>query len=87
MMSNSTQRRATAEEVQRDASLYILQHLGDRLRAGIPIYDEHYKRWKVPIHSRSLPAEVELGHILLNAYGVVVNAPSRKTVKRTFDQL
>jgi hypothetical protein len=73
--------KVTAEEVRREASRYIVHELGDRLWAGEPTYDERNERWAVPIHSRSLSADVTLGYITLNEQGVVVHAPSRRDVQ------
>ena len=81
-MSPSKRPKATAEEVEREASRYILHELGNRLWAGTPIYDEHNEQWAVAIHSRSLSTAVELGHITLDAHGGVVRAPSRRTLQR-----
>jgi hypothetical protein len=71
----------TGEEVEREASRYLLHKLGDRLWAGEPFYDDRREQWNVPIHSRSLPADVVLGQIILDARGIVVRAPSRRALQ------
>ncbi len=85
-MSPSKQPRATATEVEREASRYLVQKLGDRLWAGEPTYDEDREQWTVPIHARSLPAHVVLGAILLDAHGVVIHAPSRLALQRAIQR-
>jgi hypothetical protein len=74
--------KATAEEVEREASGFILHKLGNRLWAGEPVYDERRKQWSVPIHSRSLPADKSLEQVTLNAQGDVVRALSRRAITR-----
>jgi len=82
MMALSKKQVATAKEVQRKASRYLLEELGNRLWAGDPTYDERHEQWTVPIHSRSLPADVGLGQITLDAYGNILRAPSHRDVQR-----
>jgi len=74
-MSTSESQKATAEQVEREASRYILHKLGDRLWAGEPAYEERRGQWKVNIHSRSLPTNVALGEITLDVYGSIVKTP------------
>lgn len=69
-------------EVRHKASRYILEKFGDRLWAGQPAYDDRRARWTVPIHSRSLPAEVELGQMTLDAHGAIVRVPTRRALQR-----
>jgi hypothetical protein len=84
-MLPTNQQRTTAEDVEREASRYILHKLGDRLWADEPVYDEQSEQWTVPIHSRSLPRDVTLGHITLDAQGVIVRAPSRDDIRRAIE--
>jgi hypothetical protein len=85
-MSSSKRQKVTAEEVEREASRYIVYELGDRLWAGEPVYDERSELWTVPIHSLSLPADVALEHLTLDAHGVLVHTPSRRALQRAIQQ-
>lgn len=79
-MSPPKQPEATADDITREASRYVVHHLGDQLWAGAPVYDERRTQWTVPLHARSLPADVVLGEITLDAHGRVARAPSRRTL-------
>jgi len=81
-MTQSQQRRATTEEVEREASRYIVHKLGDRLWAGEPTYDERHDQWNVAIHARGLSPDMVLDHLTLDVSGAVVRAPSRRTLQR-----
>jgi hypothetical protein len=82
MMLPFKQQKATTEDVEREASRYILHKLGDRLWAGKPVYDESRKQWRVPLHSRSLSADVTLSEMTLDVRGKICHAPSRRDLQR-----
>jgi len=86
-MSSSKKQKATAEEVEQEASRYILYQLGDQLWAGEPIYDESHEQWTAPIRAKSLGAEVSVGEITLGAQGNILHAPSRRDVLRAVTQV
>ncbi len=86
VMSSTKKPTATREDVEREASRYILHELGDRLWAGDPVYDSASEQWSVPVHSLSLPEEVGLGQITLDAQGAVVKAPSRRAIRSAFEK-
>jgi hypothetical protein len=81
-MTPSDECRATAEDVQREASRYVLHTLGDQMWAGVPVFNERQQRWSVPIHSRSLPEEVSVGEIEVDLQGSVRRGPSRDMARR-----
>jgi hypothetical protein len=84
VMSSANKSKATRKDIEREASRYILHELGDRLWAGDPVYDKTRRLWSVPVHSLSLPQDVELGQITVDAHGAVVKAPTRSVIKRMF---
>jgi hypothetical protein len=85
-MSPSKRPRVMADDVEREASRYIVYELGDQLWAGAPVYHERRNQWTVPLHARSLPVDVVLGEITLDAHGRVARAPSRRTLQRAVRQ-
>ncbi|MEW6207327.1 MAG: hypothetical protein AB1631_03105 [Acidobacteriota bacterium] len=85
-MSSTKKPTATREDVEREASHYILHELGDRLWAGTPVYDATSKLWTVPVHSLSLPKEVKLGQITVDARGAVIKAPTRHAIRSAFEK-
>src|SRR5262245_24491723 len=85
-MTASQQHRATSEEVEREASRYIVHHLGNRLWAGTPTYDERHDQWSVAIHARGFSPDVVLDHLTLDASGAVVGAPSRNNLQRAIQR-
>ncbi len=65
-MKPSKQQKATIQDVEREASRYIVYELGDCLWAGDPAYDERREQWTVPIHAQSLSPDVALGYVILD---------------------
>jgi hypothetical protein len=85
-MSPVVEKTATQEEVESAAAGHLRQHLGNRLWPGAPVFDARRGEWLAPIHSRSLPPEVGLGEIVLNARAEVVRAPSRRALQRAAER-
>ena len=81
-MAASDRPKPTADDVRREASRYLAYELGDLLWPGEATYDEAANEWRVPIHSQSLPRDVVLDHLKLDATGRVRNPPSRQELER-----
>ena len=80
-MSASPQ-NATAEDVEREASGYILHNLGDRVFAGDPAFEQRSQQWTVPIRAAALSPGADLGKLTLDVQARVIHAPSRQELQR-----